>query len=50
MRSDVHLLPLELPGSNPDFFEIRRIPDFVRRAKDAFPERLQRIEKFLADG
>jgi hypothetical protein len=46
-RPDVCLLPLQLPGSSPDFFEIRRIPEWVRLARDAFPEQLLELEQSL---
>lgn len=49
MRPDVRLLGLELPGSSPDFFEIRRIPQFVRLARDAFPAQFARIERTLEE-
>jgi hypothetical protein len=46
-RPDVELLGLELDDSQPDFFEISRIPEFVRRAKEQFPEQLAAIEERL---
>jgi predicted acylesterase/phospholipase RssA len=46
-RPDVELLELELDDSTPDFFETRRIPEFVRRAKETFPEQLAAIEERL---
>ena len=46
---DVELLELDLEDSAPDFFEIRRIPEFVRRAKETFPEQLAAIEERLRD-
>ena len=47
-RADVDLLPLELTDAAPDFLEIRRIPEFIRLAKESFPEQLARIERRLA--
>jgi hypothetical protein len=46
-RDDVRLLGLELGDSSPDFFETRRIAEFVRSAKEGFPEQLARIEELL---
>ncbi len=46
-RPDVELLGLELDDSQPDFFEISRIPEFMRRAKETFPEQLAAIEERL---
>lgn len=48
-RPDVELLGLELDDSQPDFFEISRIPEFVRRAKETFPVQLAAIEERLRD-
>ncbi len=49
-RPDVELLALELDDSTPDFFDIRRIPEFVRRAKEIFPGQLAAIEERLRAG
>ncbi len=49
-RPDVRLIGIDLPGSNPDFFEIARIPHFVRTAREHFPRRLLEIEQELARG
>jgi hypothetical protein len=46
-RDDVRLIGLELGDSSPDFFETRRIAEFVRSAKEGFPEQLARIEELL---
>jgi hypothetical protein len=46
-RPDITLISLELPGANPDFFEIGRIPQFVRLAREVFPEQLLEIERSL---
>lgn len=46
-RPDVEMLKLQLDDSQPDFFEISRIPEFVRRAKEIFPEQLAAIEERL---
>ncbi len=46
-REDVELLPLQLRDSAPDFLEIRRIPEFIRLAKETFPEQLAAIEARL---
>jgi predicted acylesterase/phospholipase RssA len=46
-RPDVRLLGLELRDSSPDFFETRRIAEFVRAAKECFPEQLAAIEERL---
>ncbi len=46
-REDVELLPLQLLDSAPSFLEIRRIPEFIRLAKETFPEQLAAIEARL---
>ena len=46
-RDDVTLLGLHLPGSGPDFFETGRIPDFIRLAKESFPEQLACLDLAL---
>jgi hypothetical protein len=46
-RGDVELLPLELLDPRPGFFETRRIPEFIRIAKETFPEQLALIEDQL---
>lgn len=48
-RPDVRLLGLELGDSSPDFFETRRIAEFVRTAKECFPEQLAMIEERLRE-
>jgi hypothetical protein len=48
-RPDVRLLGLELGDSSPDFFETRRIAEFVRTAKECFPEQLAAIEERLRE-
>jgi predicted acylesterase/phospholipase RssA len=48
-RPDVELMALELADASPDFFDIRRIPGFIRAAKECFPEQLAAIEKSLRD-
>jgi hypothetical protein len=47
LRPDVRLIGLELCDSSPDFFETRRIAEFVRSAKECFPEQLATIEERL---
>ena len=49
-RRDVELLELDLEDSAPDFFDIRRIPEFVRHAKETFPDQLAAIEERLRGG
>jgi predicted acylesterase/phospholipase RssA len=46
-RSDVELLGLTLGDTGPDFFEVERIPEFVRMAKERFPLQLAAIENGL---
>lgn len=46
-RDDIQLLPLKLDDSSPDFFDVRRIPGFIRAAKESFPEQLAEIEQRL---
>ncbi len=46
-RPDVSLLPVHLPGPSPDFFEIGRIPEWIRLAREAFPEQLLDLEQSL---
>jgi predicted acylesterase/phospholipase RssA len=46
-RQDVELLGLSLLDSGPDFFETSRIPEFMRLAKETFPEQLARLEDDL---
>jgi hypothetical protein len=48
-RPDVRLLPLELSESTADFFELRRIPEYVRRAKEVFPAQLLAHERSLRE-
>jgi hypothetical protein len=47
-RPDVEPLSLQLPGSSPDFFEVRRIPEFIRLAREVFCEQLLEIEEKLS--
>ena len=47
MRKDVRLLGLELGDSSPDFFDTRRIAEFIRSAKECFPEQLVALEEKL---
>ena len=47
MRKDVRLLGLELGDSSPDFFDTRRIAEFIRSAKECFPEQLVALEERL---
>ncbi len=49
-RPDVRLLRLQLSEGSPDFFDLRRIPAFIRTAKECFPEQLAEIEKNLRSG
>jgi hypothetical protein len=49
-RPDVRLFSLHLPGSSPDFFDVGRIPQFVRAAREVFPEQLLEIEQTLSEG
>jgi hypothetical protein len=44
---EVELLGLRFKDSSPDFFETRRIPEFIRAAKDTFPVQLEEIEAGL---
>ncbi len=46
-RSDIELLRFELRDGIPDFFEVRRIPGFIRAARESFPEQLAALEKEL---
>jgi predicted acylesterase/phospholipase RssA len=46
-RPDVEVLGLQLRDNSPDFFETRRIPEYVRVAKESFPEQLDEIEHEL---
>ena len=47
LRPDVQLLGLELADANPDFFDTRRIAEFIRAAKECFPEQLVALEERL---
>jgi len=49
-RSDVDVLTLDLTDSNPDFFETRCIPEYLRVAKEVFPEQLAALEARLRAG
>ena len=46
-RPEISLMGLQFMDSEPDFFETRRIPEFIRNAKDTFPEQLAQIEERL---
>jgi hypothetical protein len=48
-RPDVRLLGLELTDSSPDFFETRRIAEFMRAAKECFPDQLSAHEARLRE-
>jgi len=47
MRRDIRLIGLELDDANPDFFDTRRIAEFIRIAKECFPEQLVEHEERL---
>ncbi len=49
-RPDVTLLGLRFEKSQPDFFDSRRIPEFIRMAKETFPAQLDQIEERLRAG
>jgi hypothetical protein len=46
-RPDITLLGLQFADSNPDFFDTRRIPEFIRASKEVFPGQLDEIEERL---
>jgi hypothetical protein len=46
-RGDVRVLGLDLTDSNADFFETRCIPQYIRAAKETFPEQLAALEARL---
>ena len=46
-RPDVDLFGLQLETEGADFFETRNIPDFIRIAKESFPEQLAELEANL---
>lgn len=46
-RPDVTLLPLQLGDAGDDFFDIRRIPEYIRGAKESFPAQLAALEERL---
>lgn len=48
-RPDVRLIGLELTDSSPDFFETRRIAEFMRAAKECFPDQLAMHEERLRE-
>jgi predicted acylesterase/phospholipase RssA len=48
-RPDVTLLPLELADDAADFFEVSRIPEYIRRAKESFPDQLEKLAARLRD-
>jgi predicted acylesterase/phospholipase RssA len=47
LRPDVSLVSLHLGDENPDFFDVRRIPGFIRAARESFPEQLAAIDASL---
>ena len=47
LRSDVHLLPLEIEDLGVDFFDLDKIPSALRSAKERFPLQLAAIERVL---
>jgi predicted acylesterase/phospholipase RssA len=49
-RPDVDVLTLDLTDSSPDFFETRCIPEYLRVAKEVFPEQLAELEQQLRAG
>jgi hypothetical protein len=49
-RPDVEVLTLDLNDSSPDFFETRCIPEYLRVAKEVFPEQLAALEERLRAG
>lgn len=49
-RPDIDVLTLDLTDSNPDFFETRCIPEYLRVAKEVFPEQLALLEARLRAG
>ena len=46
-RDDVELVGLELGETAADFFDTKRIPDYIRAAKESFPIQLAEIESAL---
>ena len=46
-RPDVELFGLQLETCGADFFETRNIPEFIRIAKESFPDQLAEIEAEL---
>jgi hypothetical protein len=46
-RSDIEVLSLDLTDSSPDFFETRCIPEYIRTAKEVFPDQLAELEARL---
>ena len=50
VRDDVEVLSLDLTDSSPDFFETRCIPEYIRAAKEIFPEQLAELEARLRAG
>jgi|GEM_PF-1518361 len=49
-RSDITLVGLRFEDARPDFFDSRRIPEFIRTAKETFPAQLDEIEARLRAG
>ena len=47
MRPDVDVIGLQLPDSRANFFDTASIPDYIRTAKESFPEQFARIEEQL---
>ncbi len=48
-REDVDLIGLELGDSTPGFFDTALIPEYIRSAKETFPEQLAAHEQRLRD-
>ena len=46
-RDDVRLISLQFGDASPDFFDVSRIPEFIRVAKESFPKQLAEIESQL---
>jgi hypothetical protein len=47
LRPDVMLVSLQLGDASPDFFDVRRIPGFIRAARESFPEQLAALDATL---
>lgn len=46
-RPDVEMFGMQLEAAGADFFETRNIPEFIRIAKESFPEQLGELEAQL---